>query len=70
MRSKRILILTGILYVLSLHGAFAGVPLKGVDCKLGKNPSGGCAKRTPENPPKAHVVGGAKVKSHSNTNNN
>ncbi len=70
MSSSRFLILAAFVYALNPQGAFAGAPLKGIDCKLGKNKGGGCVARTTGGKGGSNEVGAAKVKSHSNTNNN
>ena len=70
--------------VLMVQPAWAGSPLKGADVKLGKTTgaanrqgAGGASatpspapKPGPSPAPKPGLVGAAKVKSHSNTNNN
>ena len=70
MSSNKFMILAAIVYGLSLQGAFAGAPLKGIDCKLGKNKPNGCVARTAGGHSGSQSVGAAKVKSHSNANNN
>ncbi len=45
MHPSRLAALAALLVFVGQQAAFAGVPLKGVDVKLGKNPGGGLASR-------------------------
>jgi hypothetical protein len=67
MPTKQIVFSVAILFALGCQVANAGAPLKGIDCKLGKNKGGGCVARMHAG---THLIGAARVKSHSNTNNN
>jgi hypothetical protein len=46
MPSRKYWMLAGVVVALSSQSVDAGAPLKGIDCKLGKNKGGGCVART------------------------
>ena len=70
MSAKKIWILTAFVFVLASQGAYAGAPLKGIDCKLGKNKGGGCVAHAGGGKSGPNGVGAARVKSRSNITNN
>ena len=70
MSSSKLLILAALVFALAPQAAFAGAPLKGVECKLGKNKGSCAAARTSSGKPAPHSGDDARVKSKSNISNN
>ena len=68
MSYRGVSLLIAFVVCLSFHGAISGETAKGAGCKPDKNK--GCVARTGGGKASPQTVGAAKVKSHSNTNNN